>query len=220
MAKKKRSQKPKERPAKGDEPQAAAGKQPEAAPTQRKRRSRQPSRAAQRHQRFNRIGILIIVGVVALFAIPFIVSAIQRANLPGEHVPSLGHAHIPEGSATPEYNSNPPTSGPHYAALASPGSYDHELADPLLVHNMEDGYVILWYRMGDEEHNQERIRELEEAAQGYRMVVIAPREDLDTEYAVTAWQRIDKFDEYDPERIRRFLEAFEGVDNHPGAGGL
>lgn len=166
-------------------------------------------------QRANLITWGVVAGIALLVALPIIVNAVRSANLPGEHVPNQGHTHIPEGSPTPTYNSNPPTSGPHYAGLARPGSYDYALPDPLLVHNMEDGYVILWYRMGDDEHNQARIRELEAASQGYRRVVIVPRENLDTEYALTAWTRIDAFDEYDPGRIRAFLEAFEGIDNHP-----
>lgn len=154
-------------------------------------------------------------GVLLLFAGPLVVNAVQRANLPGEHVRSLGHAHIAETAPTPRYNSNPPTSGPHYARVAAPGAYVEVLPDPLLVHNMEDGYVVLWYRLGDEEHNRSRIAEYEEAARGFRLVVIAPREDMEHEYALTAWQRIDAFDEFDADRVRTFVQAFHGIDNHP-----
>jgi hypothetical protein len=155
------------------------------------------------------------VGVLVIVAGPIVFDAVQRANLPGRHVASLGHAHIAETARTPRYNSNPPTSGPHYATVAPAGSYVHELPDPVLVHNMEDGHVVLWHRMGDAEHNALRIRQYEEAAAGFRQVVIVPRTDLEHEFALTAWQRIDTFDEFDAERVRVFLHAFEGVDNHP-----
>lgn len=169
---------------------------------------------ARRNQKFNPVPWLIGLAIVAIIAIPIVVNYMQRSSLPGEFVPDQGHTHIPEGAAVPTYNSNPPTSGPHYGNIARAGSYDYELPDPLLLHNMEDGYVVLWYQMGDAETNNARISELEEVSRGYRRVVIAPRENLDTTYALTAWTRIDKFDTFDAERIRAFLQAYEGIDHH------
>jgi hypothetical protein len=169
---------------------------------------------ARRTQKFNPVPWLIGLAIVALIAIPIVINYMRASGLPGEKVPSLGNTHIPEGSAVPEYNSNPPTSGPHYGNIAQWGSYDYEVPDPLLIHNMEDGGVILWYRMGDAEHNNARISELEEASRGYRRVIIAPRENLDTTYALTAWTRLDKFDTFDAERIRTFLQTYEGIDHH------
>jgi hypothetical protein len=193
--------------AKKKQPTSAAGGAP-AGRTRTHRGSHAPKR------RPSVLPWLIGIGVVALFAVPIVISTVQRANLPGRHVASLGNAHISDTAPTPRYNSNPPTSGPHFARVAAGGSYVDELPDPLLVHNMEDGYVVLWYRPGDEEHNAQRVRQYEEAASGYRRVVIVPRSEMEHEYALTAWQRIDTFDAFDAERVRAFVRAFEGKDHH------
>jgi hypothetical protein len=158
---------------------------------------------------------LIALGVALLIAVPVGVRAVQSANLPGESFRSLGNAHIGEGAQTPTYNTDPPTSGPHYPNIANWGSYDYVLPDPLLVHNMEDGGVILWYPYGTPEENEEHIRTLEQVARSYRRTVIAPRENLEGQYVLTAWTRLQRFDEYDEEGKRAFLQAFEGIDHHP-----
>lgn len=55
-----------------------------------------------------------------------------------------GRNHVSVGT-TEEYNSNPPTSGPHYAEWEKPGIYDKVLEDGKLVHSLEHGYVIISY---------------------------------------------------------------------------
>jgi hypothetical protein len=36
--------------------------------------------------------------------------------------------------------------------------------------------------------------------------------------ALTAWSRIDKFNELDEERIVRFIDAYIDIDHHPRRG--
>ena len=74
------------------------------------------------------------------------------------------------------YNSDPPTSGWHTPELNSWGSYDYVIPDERLVHNMEDGGVVLWYSYGPPEENTRRINDLENVARGYRRVIIVPRD--------------------------------------------
>lgn len=64
--------------------------------------------------------------------------------LPGQRVADLGREHVPDGT-TVEYNSNPPTSGPHYAAWTRAGVYEKPVSDGHLVHSLEHGYVIISY---------------------------------------------------------------------------
>ena len=120
----------------------------------------------------------------------------------------------------PTYNSNPPTSGPHLPYTAGWGAYTEVQPDPLLVHNLEDAGVILWYKSGTPAENQAEVAKLENAydARRYRRVVIAPRENLTTRYALTAWGRLETFDELDPAQINTFMEAYEGLDHHPAGG--
>jgi hypothetical protein len=155
--------------------------------------------------------------MAVLIVVLVVLNGADGGQLPGQEFPSQGNQHIPEvGADHPEYNSDPPTSGWHVGRLARWGSYDYQLPDELLIHNMEDGGVILWYPLASPEQNRAHIKRLQEAARGYDRVVILPREDLSGEYALTAWTRLDRFpvDDYDAERVRRFLEAYEGVDHH------
>lgn len=44
--------------------------------------------------------------------------------------------------------------------------------------------------------------------------MLAPYPGMDTRIALTAWQRIDRLDEFDEERIERFIHAYRGEDHH------
>ncbi|MDZ7706554.1 MAG: DUF3105 domain-containing protein [Trueperaceae bacterium] len=161
--------------------------------------------------------ILGAIGVAALIAIPIVVDSVRAANLPGERFASQGNRHVPLGANVPPYNSDPPTSGPHTAELAAWGAYgpDDVVEDQRVLHNMEDGGVVFWYRpVADEDETLDRVDALEEIAAGYRRVVIAPRPDMPTDYAMTAWRRLQRFETIDEEGMTAFLAAYEGIDNH------
>jgi len=64
--------------------------------------------------------------------------------LPGQAVAEMGRNHVTDIFGV-EYNSNPPTSGPHFPVWAKPGAYDRFISDGYLIHSMEHGYVIIWY---------------------------------------------------------------------------
>jgi len=165
---------------------------------------------------------LIGAGVAALIVIPVAFNMVQSANLPGESFRSQGNTHIELGDAHPEYNSEPPTSGWHTGDLAPWGSHDFVVPDQRLIHNMEDGGVILWYPYGSPEENEEHIQILEEAVEtaeetigaSLRHVVITPRENLASAYVMTAWTRMQELEAFDQDAITTFLKAFEGIDHH------
>lgn len=176
--------------------------------SKRRRATTRPSRAPW---------ILGAVGVAALIAVPIVIEAVQAAGLPGERFPSQGNRHVALGTNVPDYNSDPPTSGPHTAELAPWGTYGPGEAphDQRVLHNMEDGGVVLWYRPADDPAATDaRIGALEEIAGGYRRVVIAPRPDMPTDFAFTAWQRLQRFEAIDEEGMRAFVDAYEGIDHH------
>jgi hypothetical protein len=135
-------------------------------------------------------------------------------KIPGENFRSQGNVHIELGQEHPFYNSSPPTSGWHTPEVNSWGSFDYIIPDERLVHNMEDGGVILWYSFGTPEENMVNIASLETVTKGYRRVIIVPREGMPTRYALTAWQHLERFDTIDQQKMRRFVEAFEGIDHH------
>ena len=162
--------------------------------------------------------VIGIGGVLLLIAVQVGVNVYREANLPGERFRSQGNVHVSLGTSTPAYNSEPPTSGWHTPQLGGWGSYvDDAPHDQLLVHNMEDGGVILWYRAGSLEENRARVAELESVVGSrWPRTVIVPREGLETPYVLTAWTRLQRFDALDVDGMRTFLEAFHGLDHHPG----
>ncbi|MFQ5520808.1 MAG: DUF3105 domain-containing protein [Candidatus Methylomirabilia bacterium] len=134
------------------------------------------------------------------------------ANLPGRSVPSLGNAHLTTlTDAHAPYNSDPPTSGPHVSWIAPWGVHTEPIPKELQVHNLEDGGVLVQYNC----ECPELVQELRAIVARYdRQVILAPYRGMDTRIALTAWGRIDTFDEFDEKRIVRFITAFKGIDHH------
>lgn len=64
--------------------------------------------------------------------------------LPGELIADSGREHVADGTIV-NYNSNPPTSGSHYADWTRAGVYAKPISDGHLVHSLEHGYVVISY---------------------------------------------------------------------------
>ena len=60
------------------------------------------------------------------------------------------------------------------------------------------------------------VAKLKTIVSGYeRQVILAPYPGMKTKIALTAWTRLDAFDELDERRVRRFISAYRGIDHHP-----
>lgn len=172
-------------------------------------------RLSSRRARKKRNGWLIGGAVVGALAVLAALGLVQQSNLPGEKFASQGNLHLRDvDSPRGAYNSDPPTSGWHVGHLAGWDSYDYVLPDELLLHNLEDGGVVLYYTLGTAEENEAAMTALAEVARGFHRIIIAPREEMPTRYTLAAWQRLQRFDEIDTEGMRVFIEAYEGVDHH------
>ncbi|MFC2030045.1 DUF3105 domain-containing protein [Chloroflexota bacterium] len=178
------------------------------------RREVERAKREERRRRGRIRAIALASGVVVATALLVSWSVINASNRPGEPVPDMGNAHIEEGAKSPvAYNSTPPTSGPHYGGLARWGIHTEQIADELMVHNLEDGGVGIWYDCPDE--CPELVSQLESVAERYQEgVLLAPYPGMDTRIALTAWNRVDRFDKFDEERLIRFVRAFRGADHH------
>ncbi|HLG22716.1 MAG TPA: DUF3105 domain-containing protein [Candidatus Manganitrophaceae bacterium] len=181
------------------------------------------------------IGIIVALSLLifnpAVHAVPPPSKKTAKApqKEPGVSVPSLGNDHV-SSLETPHipYNSKPPTSGPHLPMLAKWGIYDRPIPNELQVHNLEDGGVLIQY---DCKNCAELIQKLERLVKGYyerakvekektgsskyEHLIVAPYPGLETPVALTAWGKIDKLTDYDEARIKRFIEAYVGIDHHP-----
>lgn len=63
--------------------------------------------------------------------------------------------------------------------------------------------------VGAQETCDQRKSQLEEIynKKGKKKLIVVPKGNLDTNFALTAWQYIDKFDQFDGIRIEKFIDA-------------
>lgn len=179
-------------------------------------------------------------GIIAAIwlSIPPSIAAYVSATEPGEHFASQGHCHIgdlcpprPDGYEKFPYNSDPPTSGPHEERF--PTTFISEKPPPkrILVHILEHGNVELLY---NKDASPELIGKLRTYAMLYDMpfwklqtpaspgadvgeqleraqaVFVAPYPNMMHKIALVAWTRLDAFDDFDRERIDRFVKPWVG----------
>ncbi|MDO8619515.1 MAG: DUF3105 domain-containing protein [Candidatus Daviesbacteria bacterium] len=146
-------------------------------------------------------------------------------SLIGEAIANQGANHVPE-STKEEYSTNPPTSGPHYANSQPAGVYEREVPDGNLIHSMEHGAVILWYKPSGNANNQptegtesaeinslskqdiERLKQTFNSASVSKKIMV-PRDSLDVPIALTSWGRLLKLQTIDEGQIKNFMETNE-----------
>jgi Protein of unknown function (DUF3105) len=141
--------------------------------------------------------------------------------LPGSHSVTT-----PDGKSD-DWNTDPPTSGPHYQVPAIWGSYDQPVNQAQLVHNLEHGGIAIQY--GDDVP-AETVDQLESFAQDHpRGTILAPYPTLGDKIALGAWVTesaeepatgtayLAKCDAFDQDAFEAFFDAyqFQGPERFP-----
>lgn len=175
---------------------------------------REERRARQRQEQVRNYAIWAGVGIVLLVIIGFIVWQGVRPAA-GQAIPEMVSApHIAQDTDPGEYNSDPPTSGLHYAQEAEAGFYDENMYTypaGYLVHNLEHGYVIFWYNcelVSETECSdlKSQIRQVIDDLGGTKLIAY-PWPSLDVPVVVTSWTRLQKFEAFDPDEAKAFYRA-------------
>jgi hypothetical protein len=189
---------------------------------QERRLAEQRRREAQR--RAARRGNLVTIGVAA--AVVAVVAVLVAADRMTENAPvgasaaaancsSIathpieGRQHVEPGS-TVDYRTSPPTSGDHYPDPADPGFYSGPLPAEMLLHNLEHGQIVIWYRP---DAPQETIDDLEMIVAQQPVATLAvPYQDLpgDRNLVLTAWGASVECDAVSQDAVDRFRERFQG----------
>jgi hypothetical protein len=86
-----------------------------------------------------------------------------------------------------EYSTNPPTSGRHYQEPAPDGAYGEAPQDEQLVHNLEHGRVIIWFKPSLPEEQRADLKALFDE-DSYQMLLV-PRANMPYQVAASAWNR-------------------------------
>ncbi len=202
---------------------------------QRQRAARQAEQREQRRDRQHakrRVRRWLYLGASGVIAILITVSLFlpsldpgnrsgDRSDGPGETFSILPAAHIPNTTNYDQYNSVPPTSGPHWDSSAPWGVYTTPVPNERQVHNLEHGGVLIQYKSED----AGLISQLEQFAK--RQVsypcylVVAPYPNMSTTIAVTAWGVRETMETYDEAKLQAFADAYrnrgpEQVGCNPG----
>ena len=189
------------------------------------------NKGMRRHQRSQEQFVSrLLWGVVALLVVIALgyIGLQAMKSKPGASVPVMASArHIQVGEQHEAYNSDPPTSGPHYAQPAQAGFYDEALPDETLVHNLEHGYVIIWYNCAglsdsDCQTIKTQIKTVMDNAKpvtitGTKKLIAVPRPNMGTLIALTSWGRIDKLNSFNEQEMAEFINDFRNEAPEPGA---
>jgi Protein of unknown function (DUF3105) len=114
-------------------------------------------------------------------------SALEQAGCTLSATPALAGVHSitsPSGTSK-QWNTDPPTSGPHYQVPVVYGIYDEPVYQAQLVHNLEHGAIAVQY---GKDVPAATVQELETFVQAHpRGTVLAPYPSLGDRIALEAW---------------------------------
>jgi hypothetical protein len=173
------------------------------------------------------VGLLVLAGLIVVYVTFFMGGGGNGGDGGGaareipddplladaESFPSTGNRHVSSGTEL-DHERMPPLSGRHYARAASAGFYEERLPLGNLIHSLEHGYVVVYYDPGAlTPEARADLENLTSTYDGRWQGVIAvphPEDNPETAYVLTAWQVRLAMDEYDPETVRAFMDAFRG----------
>lgn len=145
--------------------------------------------------------VLIVIGLSVLVALN-----LNEPRPPEldqiESFASLGVDHLAPGAPTPEYNSDPPTSGPHDSIPAACGIYRQPVPDRSMLHSMEHGAMVISYDPGLTSARRDQIEDIGRSIGDE--VIVAPRPGLNATIVLTGWTKLLTLEEIDERAIRGF----------------
>jgi hypothetical protein len=112
--------------------------------------------------------------------------AAQAANCEVTSKRSTSREHTENRSEQITYDTNPPTSGKHFAAPADDGIYETAPDVKELVHTLEHGRVIIWFKKDLPEEARANLRAFVED-DPYHMVLVPNETNMPFDVAATAW---------------------------------
>jgi hypothetical protein len=215
----------------------------------KKSRTPPPPRRVQapraRREPRNRRGLLLVAGAaLALLAVAAIAAyfllgreskaesvsqAMQEAGCTFRTVEALDPGdHISDPEQTPkEWNTFPPTSGPHFGQWVIWGEYDEPIRLTEAVHNLEHGGIVIWYDA--EALDAAAVEQLagyvrsrnSEGVGGRFKFILTPwggEDPLPSAVVATAWRYMLQLETADTSAIDGFARAHYGDAPEPNGG--
>jgi len=146
----------------------------------------------------------LIVSLI-IIAIPVTWYISRTPEIPNNEVKvSIMNSEHTSNTDDVEYNSNPPTSGPHYSNWHKEWKfYDEALPTGGLIHNMEHGGVVLWYKASIDEATKKQLKEFTE--DNFK-IIASVNQDIPAPMALSAWGVYEPFDSFDELKFKRFYK--------------
>lgn len=167
---------------------------------------RERALAAKKRKKYLTSTVLVIaLGVSGYLGYDYMTEITKYAVpiMDSPHLSSLTQPHEP-------YNTNPPTSGPHFEGHVEQKISNQPIPKEIQVHELEHGGVLIQYNC---KNCDDLIAKLEKHARSSEHVIMAPYPDMDAKIALTAWGKLAKLNEYNEEIITEFIKANAGK-NH------
>jgi hypothetical protein len=161
---------------------------------------------AQPRDRDRQRTMLYLIGATGIAALAVVVgvlvlsggekderTALGSASCTVESFPALpnvpDHSDVPTLMTKPRWNSNPPTSGPHYGEWAVWGFYEEEVPFVKSVHNLEHGGVVIHYGPQVRRAELEKLRTF--YAEDPNGLLFAPLPSNGDKITLSAWTAPD-----------------------------
>jgi uncharacterized protein DUF3105 len=112
-------------------------------------------------------------------------AAATAAGCKLQSFPATSRVHLANPDQKVKYSSNPPTSGKHYQVPAEDGAYDQAPPDTALVHTLEHGRVIVWFKPSLPASERANLKKFFDD-DNYHMVIV-PRANMPYDVAASAW---------------------------------
>ncbi|HEY7874463.1 MAG TPA: DUF3105 domain-containing protein [Actinomycetota bacterium] len=121
--------------------------------------------------------------------------------------------HIEQGAEHDDYNTNPPTSGAHYAAPLAPidtGFYSEDVEAEKVLHNLEHGMIAIYYNPDAPQDTIDDIEQVTDQVPGATLAV--PWRDFEepTQLALAAWGSYQECVQVSQEVVDEFRTQFQG----------
>ncbi len=182
-----------------------------------KTRSRRRDQRRRRNRSRNFFLGLLFAGAVAL-VILLIWNTFSNPPL-GEGFPTTGAGvHIPNGNPLPQYSTDPPTSGPHYATALPEGFYEEDSNEALglpnphgfIIHSLEHGYVVFWYNCAilSETECETLKADIQSVMDDFNSfkVIAFPWTTTNVPVVATSWGYMLEMESWDPVLAASFIE--------------
>lgn len=184
----------------------------------------------QKQQRQKQISRLVWggIGLVLVIAVGYVLWITFRPSK-GQSVEVMSDtSHVEEGADPGPYNSDPPTSGRHYASELDAGFYEEAALERYgpypegyLVHNLEHGYVIFWYNCSILEEGEcaelkVGIKSVMDRANNFKVIGF-PRNSIDVPLVMTSWGQMQEFQQFDAGQAYSFVTNNRNKAPEPNA---